>query len=1634
MLFLLTLPMAAQVSRPQIPLTGNIGQGGPSFPLFNSGTIVMSDANYTMSYPDMSAHILRVTSSVSLTNTRSVISPQVFGFEFVVQNATTGGQPITFIGASGTGVSIPNGSAVLVMYDGTNYVSVGSVSGGGGGGINTSPFIIHSPGSVNTLTLNVPDSGDPSLVSSTGTLDINHLFVTDLVGPGVSCLQTDALGNVSRVGAACNTGGGGGGGGTVTSVGLGSPNAAFAISGSPITTSGTFNLDFVPQSTGFVLAGAQNATTLTPAVVQFNTCAVATGTTITCAFTNPTAAGHLIVVGTPRFSTAATDNLSQSYSSTLLSFAPTYYKENSAAGVTSVTVTLSTNPGGAVVIWEISNIVSSNSLDSNSYNVGNISGVNTPIQWAAITSSATNDIFLGYWTCINNSTTAPTAASPYTLGGYQALPSNSWSVGWVWNINANISTDTPVVATANCPAQQWSAAVAFHAAVSPTSAAPSFRPLLASDLPRTPWSTLTDPTPNALTQLNMGTGLTLWYGNVNATGTVNDYGSSLGLIDTSTAPFGSPRDLFFLQGTQSNVRSLDVSSNCGSGGTCAGFYVDGPTGNITMYPNAGIQIPGTGGVTSAASITSDTAMNAPVFNVCTTTNPCTIPARAVAEDIKGRKTPTSSPPGPPPARVSGGEPLASIHLHDFSATLPTDGQVPIYSTSQGKYVPGTITPGGPTGPPPVNPPYTVKPFTTGYTIIASDFANCVTLTYGGTTSASISMPTTLPPAGQCVKIINYGLNFVTINHSGLTVNGSSTASMILPTVSSGSLFTNSAMYISDGTGFVVERTVNSVPWQGIQGGALSNQALTIGGTGSLNPTGAQSVINANQVNGAAVPPSLATVATNASGQLIAGTGAGSLAINGLINATAGNTLSNGNFMQTWNWFLTGSGTNGLRLGESAASTGTGENIVYISTLPGSTANPFSAFARGTANGLVVSATTGNVTAAGSAKFVGPIQTNVLSANSLATNSTGDIIAGTGGGGGGANPPYTIKPFTNGYTILASDFTNCVTLTYSAAASATLNMPTTIPPVGQCIKVINYSINFVIIQHNGLNVNGSTISSLTLPGYVSGSTFPNAVMYISDGTQFVIERYLSSAQWAGIQGGALLNQTLTLGGSSSLSPTGAQSVLNANQVNGAAVPPNLPSVATNSTGQFIAGTGGGGGGVNPPYTVVPLTSGYTFTANDFATCTLFTYATASGITVNLPATVPPAGQCIKILNYSGVVVSVNTNGAPVNGTTTAQALPGISLSPYFTNAAMYVSIGTGYVTERYANSVSWNGIQGGNLSNQALTLGGTSSLSVLSGTNAVIDANEVNGAAVPANLTSVATNASGQLIAGTGGGGSTSWSAITAPTQDTSIALGNWRTVFQPSFAGDNSGGTSYAFQQTGTPGTGTSYTILSSTSTASNVSPLNITNSGGNGFRMDSVSQGGAIRAMGTAKFLGPVQLTGLNNANLLATDSTGNIVAAAPAYTQSIQNISTRGDNTGPITLPCPGFSGGNCPAVTPTVDTTYRVAFTLTLTAAGVGCTSAGSVQIWMGGFTDSDSGYTVPVGTIIAVSGYGGTTYSNSMTMGTGAPTNNTMWNSMPMTINVRAGTTPQWRIQQSLVAPGPCSTQPQFAVHAIFIAGG
>jgi hypothetical protein len=88
-------------------------------------SITMADANYTLtSFNGITDEARNAVLVVTGTNNavRDLIPPVVKKL-YTVVNDTTGGYAIRVIGASGTGVNIPNGATCLVYCDGTNFIN-----------------------------------------------------------------------------------------------------------------------------------------------------------------------------------------------------------------------------------------------------------------------------------------------------------------------------------------------------------------------------------------------------------------------------------------------------------------------------------------------------------------------------------------------------------------------------------------------------------------------------------------------------------------------------------------------------------------------------------------------------------------------------------------------------------------------------------------------------------------------------------------------------------------------------------------------------------------------------------------------------------------------------------------------------------------------------------------------------------------------------------------------------------------------------------------------------------------------------------------------------------------------------------------------------------------------------------------------------------------------------------------------------------------------------------------------------------------------------------------------------------------------------------------------------------------------
>jgi hypothetical protein len=119
-----------------LPVTGElVGQWGDvandgltelvDAAIAGTATVAMTDANYTLTFADGATDEARrmfVVLTGALTAQRNVICPSVSKLYFVA-NTTTGDQDIVFKTNAGTGITVPNGAAMVLYCDGTNVVN-----------------------------------------------------------------------------------------------------------------------------------------------------------------------------------------------------------------------------------------------------------------------------------------------------------------------------------------------------------------------------------------------------------------------------------------------------------------------------------------------------------------------------------------------------------------------------------------------------------------------------------------------------------------------------------------------------------------------------------------------------------------------------------------------------------------------------------------------------------------------------------------------------------------------------------------------------------------------------------------------------------------------------------------------------------------------------------------------------------------------------------------------------------------------------------------------------------------------------------------------------------------------------------------------------------------------------------------------------------------------------------------------------------------------------------------------------------------------------------------------------------------------------------------------------------------------
>ena len=237
-------------------------------------TIVMSDANYTLtSFNGITDEARNAVLVVTGTNSgvRDLIPPVVEKLYTIVNN-TTGGYAIRVIGATGTGVNIPNGATCLVYCNGTNFVA--GLSGTSGSfSVNGA---ISSVGNANvggnlsvTGTTTLTGSATaPTVISSDNSTNIaTTAFVKTVVGtPGTMASQ-----NANAVAIT---------GGTINGTVIGGSNAV-AVTGTTITANTQFSgpgTGLTGTASGLTVGAATNATNATNASNATSGSALASGT------------------------------------------------------------------------------------------------------------------------------------------------------------------------------------------------------------------------------------------------------------------------------------------------------------------------------------------------------------------------------------------------------------------------------------------------------------------------------------------------------------------------------------------------------------------------------------------------------------------------------------------------------------------------------------------------------------------------------------------------------------------------------------------------------------------------------------------------------------------------------------------------------------------------------------------------------------------------------------------------------------------------------------------------------------------------------------------------------------------------------------------------------------------------------------------------------------------------------------------------------------------------------------------------------------------------------------------------------------------------------------------------------------
>jgi hypothetical protein len=162
-----------------------------------TANVAMTDANKTLSTANEAADEARqavINLTGALTASRNVVCPASSKL-YIVRNATTGGQNIVFKTASGTGITVANGTTRFLRCDGTNVVEAFSEFGGNAGTVTNGVYTTgdQTIGGNKTFSGNTVVGGNLAVTGNAsvdGSLDIEGAAYTPPLQPTHSATPT----------------------------------------------------------------------------------------------------------------------------------------------------------------------------------------------------------------------------------------------------------------------------------------------------------------------------------------------------------------------------------------------------------------------------------------------------------------------------------------------------------------------------------------------------------------------------------------------------------------------------------------------------------------------------------------------------------------------------------------------------------------------------------------------------------------------------------------------------------------------------------------------------------------------------------------------------------------------------------------------------------------------------------------------------------------------------------------------------------------------------------------------------------------------------------------------------------------------------------------------------------------------------------------------------------------------------------------------------------------------------------------------------------------------------------------------------------------------------------------------------